>query len=366
MVLIAWREGAPFKNTNLSSFPTVTACKTSSKSIELEGIRQSVGGGIKQRNKKAGRVLPLSSPEFGSSLLAATMIRSFRWKLHFDPLFDHKHRQNHLTYCSIVGSPFSNFLLATTSSFYLSSRREFSASSPKQPTQKPAPKVEIPKSTNNSSKLILGTVVIGAAVVAAYQTGYFKLHLKNDNSSLRTMDLAPIKSTTDSKHPADKESYISNVIQSEVTPNAEKVETSESSSVYDLKINKEISEAVPIKEEPVPIEEEPILYKEEGISISVENSTRSPRENAASSEVSSEQIQSKDDSIPYIIPNQVEDRKTEGSVEEKEDLVDTSLHHSKEAELKVSDSHKDILAQVQKRRGWRGRRTVCGGDNRKR
>lgn len=277
-----------------------------------------------------GRVLPLLSPEFGSSLLAATMIRRCIWKLSSGQAIGRRQGAT-----------------GTQSPYFLSSRREFSASSPKQPTQKPAPKVETSKSTNNSSKLILGSVVIGAAFVAAYQTGYFKLHLKDDNSSLRTMDLATTKSTGDSKHPADKESYISNVIQSEMTPSAEIFETSESGSASDLKINKEISEAVPIKEEPIPIEES-VPYKEEEISISLENSTRSPNENASSSEVSSEQIQSKDNSTTYINPNQVDSRKTEGSVKEKEDLVDTSLHSSKESELKVSDSHKDILAQVQK------------------
>ncbi|KAL0908541.1 hypothetical protein M5K25_023037 [Dendrobium thyrsiflorum] len=233
--------------------------------------------------------------------------------------------------------------------FFLSSRHEFSSSSPKKANQKPAPEDGTSRSTNNASKLILGSVVVGAAVIAAYQTGYVKLHVKDDNSFLRTSNLDTFKETTDSKlpadkeilHSADKEIFLSSEITSQVKPNAENVETSETNNGGDFKINTGIPETISIKEESAP-------YREEEISISVENATAAPVEKALSSEESSKELLNKDRSITIINSNQEESRTTEGSMEQMEDLVDRSLHHLKDADAKVSDFYEDTSTEVQK------------------
>ncbi|PKU84667.1 hypothetical protein MA16_Dca027136 [Dendrobium catenatum] len=198
------------------------------------------------------------------------------------------------------------------------------------------------RSTNNASKLILGSVVVGAAVIEAYQTGYVKLHVKDDNFFLRTSNLDTIKVTTDSKlpadkeilHSADKEIFLSSEITSQVKPNAENVETSETNNGCNFKVNTGISETIPIQEESAP-------YREEKISISVENATAAPVEKALSSEESSKELLNKDRSITIINSNQEESRTTEGSMEQMEDLVDRSLHHLKDADAKVSDFYQD-------------------------
>lgn len=279
-------------------------------------------GGIEHRKQEAGKVIPVFL--FGVIPSFAVMIRRCIWRLSSGQALGKRHR-------TVVAQP----------PFFLSSRHEFSSSSPKKTTQKPASEEEISRSTNKTSKLILGSVVVGAAVIAAYQTGYVKLHVKDDKSSLRTSNLDTVKATTDSKVPADKEIFLSTKVTNQVIPDAGNVETSETSNVDDFKINTEISEAIPIKEEPSP-------RKEEEISISVENATAPPMEKAFSSEESSEELLSKDSSITIINFNQEETKKTEGSMEQKEDLVDRSLHHSKEADAKVSDSYHDTTTKVQK------------------
>ncbi|XP_028548859.1 uncharacterized protein LOC110097320 [Dendrobium catenatum] len=215
---------------------------------------------------------------------------------------------------------------------------------------KPASEDETSRSTNNASKLILGSVVVGAAVIEAYQTGYVKLHVKDDNFFLRTSNLDTIKVTTDSKlpadkeilHSADKEIFLSSEITSQVKPNAENVETSETNNGCNFKVNTGISETIPIQEESAP-------YREEKISISVENATAAPVEKALSSEESSKELLNKDRSITIINSNQEESRTTEGSMEQMEDLVDRSLHHLKDADAKVSDFYQDTRPKCKRR-----------------
>lgn len=234
-------------------------------------------------------------------------------------------------------------------SFFLSSRHEFSSSASKNSTQKPAPEDESSRSTNNTSKLILGSVVVGAAVIAAYQTGYVQFHVKDDNSFLRTSNLDTVKATTDSKLPADKEIleptnkeiFLSNATTTQVKPSAGTVETSEITNFGDFKVNTEISETIPMKEESSP-------HREEEISISIENATATPVEKALSSEESADELLNRDSGITIINSNQEESKNIEGSMEQTEDLVDRSLHHSKETEAKVSDFQQVTPIQVQK------------------
>lgn len=186
-------------------------------------------------------------------------------------------------------------------------------------------------------------------MIAAYQTGYVKLNVKDDNSFLRTSNLDTVKATTDSKlpadkeiqHSADKEIFRSSEITSQVKPNAENVETSETNNGGDFKVNTGIPETIPIKEESAP-------YREEEISISVENATAAPVENALSSEESSKELLNKDRSIAIINSNQEESGTTEGSMEQMEDLVDRSLHHLKDADANVSRFYQDTSTKVQK------------------
>ncbi|XP_020697456.1 uncharacterized protein LOC110110367 [Dendrobium catenatum] len=260
------------------------------------------------------------------------MIRRCIWRLSSGQALGRRHRAG-------LGQP----------PFSLSSRHEFSSSSPKKANQKPAPEDDTSRSSNNAPKLILGSVVVGAAVIAAYQTGYVKLQVKDDNSFLRTSNLDTVKATTDSKlpadkeilHSADKEIFRSSEITSQVKPNAENVEPSETNNGGDFRVNTGIPETVPIKEESAP-------YREEEISISVENATAAPVEKALSSEEPSKELLNKDRSITFINSNQEESRTTEGSMEQMEDLVDRSLHHLKDADAKVSDFYQDTSTKVQK------------------
>ncbi|PKU69197.1 hypothetical protein MA16_Dca002467 [Dendrobium catenatum] len=233
--------------------------------------------------------------------------------------------------------------------FILSSRHGFSSSSPTKANKKPGPEDETSSSTNNASKFMLGSVVVGSVVIEVYQTVYVKLHVKDDNFFLRTSNLDTIKATTDCKlpadkeilHSADKEIFLSSEIRSQVKPNTENVETSETNNGCDLKVNTRILETIPIQEESAP-------YREEKISIFVENATAAPVEKALSSEESSKELLKKDRSITIINSNQEESRTTEGSMEQMEDIVDRSLHHLKDADAKVSDFYQDTSTKEQK------------------
>lgn len=70
---------------------------------------------------------------------------------------------------------------------FLSSRKEFSVASQPNSSQGPTSSEKPSGSGNNTSKFVLGSVAVGVAVMAAYQTGYIGHHqVKEDHSSFES------------------------------------------------------------------------------------------------------------------------------------------------------------------------------------
>lgn len=84
-------------------------------------------------------------------------------------------------------------MVSLQASFYLSSRSEFSSGSPKNSTQKPAPAEKLSDSRSSISQLILGSVAIGAAVLAAYKAGYSFIPVPQEISPPNTTNIDSAK-----------------------------------------------------------------------------------------------------------------------------------------------------------------------------
>ncbi|KAI4317228.1 hypothetical protein L6164_025117 [Bauhinia variegata] len=67
---------------------------------------------------------------------------------------------------------------------YLSSRRKFSSASKQGGDSPPVSTGKLPESPSSLSKFVVGSVALGAAFVAAYQTGYLDQYLKKEQHSL--------------------------------------------------------------------------------------------------------------------------------------------------------------------------------------
>lgn len=95
--------------------------------------------------------------------------------------------------CNYLCICLSSLLLQKQVPCFLSSRKEFSVSSQPNSSQGSTSSEKPSGSGNNTSKFVLGSVAVGVAVMAAYQTGYIGHHqVKEDHSSFESS-----KSNTD-------------------------------------------------------------------------------------------------------------------------------------------------------------------------
>ncbi|KAJ6801211.1 MICOS complex subunit MIC60 isoform X1 [Iris pallida] len=89
--------------------------------------------------------------------------------------------------------------------FFLYSRSEFSSTSHKNSSQKPAASAEDTSGSRNSfPKVILGSAFVGAAAIAAYQTGYIDLRVKNEKSPKASGNVEVVQISKEPEHAANQ------------------------------------------------------------------------------------------------------------------------------------------------------------------
>ncbi|XP_058096676.1 MICOS complex subunit MIC60, mitochondrial isoform X2 [Magnolia sinica] len=165
---------------------------------------------------------------------------------------------------------------------FLSSRKEFSVAPKNNTTQKTAPP-EKPSGTGSQiSKYALGGVAVGAAVIAAYQTGYIGQHyVKEEQSPLESSEFGTgNKNLEEVELMKDYAVSPSNEEPSRSSPNAGDA-TDRSKALYDFPLIKEgeikpqgVSEMSPA-EDAVPVKEEELSTAPQG-STTINNHSSHP------------------------------------------------------------------------------------------
>ncbi|XP_031397614.1 uncharacterized protein KIAA2012 homolog isoform X3 [Punica granatum] len=122
---------------------------------------------------------------------------------------------------------------------YLSSRKEFSTASPQNASPKPGTASKPPESGNSFSKVVIGGIAVGAAVLAAHQAGYLDqiLHKEKQDSQAEVGLNDEDRSTASQKakpfsHKVEEKVLPSMEVRDKVSPNKENVkEKGESHSI---------------------------------------------------------------------------------------------------------------------------------------
>ncbi|CAL9102404.1 unnamed protein product [Musa acuminata var. zebrina] len=175
--------------------------------------------------------------------------------------------------------------IAPQISVYLSSRSQFSSAPPQNSLQGSATADNASHSRSYISKLVLGSVVIGAAITAAYKTGYIDIQVKDDKSSPNSSKLNAAKNSKDLELSVEQAVLLSNEETSTLEPDIEIVEKSDEPQGQEFEIKGEaILERVPLEETALK-ENEPT---EVDSKIPSEVSSSVADEQKANSEVSSE------------------------------------------------------------------------------
>ncbi|XP_064965318.1 MICOS complex subunit MIC60, mitochondrial-like isoform X1 [Musa acuminata AAA Group] len=176
--------------------------------------------------------------------------------------------------------------IAPQISVYLSSRSQFSSAPPQNSLQGSATADNASHSRSYISKLVLGSVVIGAAITAAYKTGYIDIQVKDDKSSPNSSKLNAAKDSKDLELSVEQAVLLSNEETSTLEPDIEIVEKSDEPQGQEFEIKGEaILERVPL-EETAPLKENEPTEVDSKIPSEVSSSVAD--EQKADSEVSSE------------------------------------------------------------------------------
>ncbi|KAM0936879.1 putative mitochondrial inner membrane protein Mitofilin [Dioscorea sansibarensis] len=229
--------------------------------------------------------------------------------------------------------------------FLLSSRNEFSNTSHRDQSQRPAPpgktSAEEPSHQGNTgSKLVVGTVVFGAAFLAAYQTGYIDKFLqRGEESSPESTKFDSIKTHEDLKQSVHQEVLQSDEKPSTTMPDADIVEDKDGND--HLNVLKDTMEDV--------IEEK---AAEEGrIPVEVSESARIAHDTPepTAEHTTDTKIASDGSSIANNMDSakQNEAAESEGSAEQN-DRIDSSNHASEETGLFTNASHDGICIETPK------------------
>ncbi|KAH7652708.1 Mitochondrial inner membrane protein Mitofilin protein [Dioscorea alata] len=228
--------------------------------------------------------------------------------------------------------------------FLLSSRKEFSNTSQRDQSQRPAPpgkiSAEEPSHRGNAgSKLVLGTVVFGSAFLAAYQTGYIDQFLqKGEESSPKSTTFDSIKAPEDLKQSVHEEALQSDEKTSTMMPNADIVEDKDRNE--HLKVLNDTTEDV--VEEKAP--EEGRIPVEVNESAQIAHETPEP----TAEQTMDPQIASDDSSIVNnkdpVKQNEMDE--SESSTEQN-DRIDGSNHVSEETGI-TNASHEGITIETPK------------------
>ncbi|RZS13634.1 hypothetical protein BHM03_00045243, partial [Ensete ventricosum] len=171
-------------------------------------------------------------------------------------------------------------------SVYLSSRSQFSSAPPQNSLQGPATADNASRSRSYISKLVLGSVVIGAAITAAYKTGYLDIQVKDDKSSPNSSKLNAAKNSEGLEPSVEQAVLPNNEETSTLEPDIEIVEKSDEPQGQEFEIKgEEILERVP-SEETAPLKENEPTEVDSKIPSEVSSSVAD--EQKADSKVSSE------------------------------------------------------------------------------
>ncbi|KAJ0975105.1 hypothetical protein J5N97_017070 [Dioscorea zingiberensis] len=228
--------------------------------------------------------------------------------------------------------------------FLLSSRNEFSNTSQREQSQRPAPLgksvAEKPAPQgNSSSKIVLGTVVFGVAVIAAYQTGYIdQFFQKDEKPSLKSTKSDSIKTPEDLKQSVGQEVLQSDEKPSKLIPNTDTVEDKDANyHLKDLKGN--LEDAVEEK-----AAEEGSVPVEVNDSARIANETPEPTsEQTMDPNIASNDSLIVDNNMDSLKQNEAAETK---SSTEQNDRIGSSNHVSEETGLIKNASDHDITAET--------------------
>ncbi|WOK92152.1 MICOS complex subunit MIC60 isoform X1 [Canna indica] len=208
-------------------------------------------------------------------------------------------------------------------SFYLSSRSEFSSASKQNSPQKPTSVDNGSHSSSVISKVIIGSAVVGVAAMAAYKAGYIDNQFTDKKSSQETTKIDAAKGlehSVEQEFPPNKKTQSASVSEIEIVHKSDEPESPETESKIEA-----ILEPVPVEKEEVPAEKEEVPLQEtlqENKQTEVESETSSEASLSVSngqitnSEVSS-QDKKLDDVLAYTEVNLEQNKVNDTSKEEK-------------------------------------------------
>ncbi|URE03649.1 Mitochondrial inner membrane protein [Musa troglodytarum] len=236
--------------------------------------------------------------------------------------------------------------IAPQISVYLSSRSQFSSAPPQNSLQGPATADNASHSRSYISKLVLGSVVIGAAITAAYKTGYIDIQVKDDKSSPNSSELNAAKNSKGLELSVEQAVLPNNEETSTLEPDIEIVEKIDEPRGQEFEIKGEaILDRVP-SEETAPVKENEPTEVDSKIPSEVSSSVAD--EQKADSKVSSEGTMLDD----ILVSTEVNVEQNKSNETSKENIVEDSQVSEeavlKEAPVKVAMDYADTKEEPYK------------------
>ncbi|XP_074571336.1 MICOS complex subunit MIC60, mitochondrial isoform X2 [Curcuma longa] len=236
-------------------------------------------------------------------------------------------------------------ILSQPTSFYLSSRKQFSGAAKGNSSQKPAPAENDSNSTSSISKLVFGSMVVGAVAMAAYKADLLGIQVTEERASHNATKLNEAKTSNDLEQSVDQAIAPINSEPSMLEPEVEIVDKSDEPQSQEIEIK---TEAIVVS---VPGEE--ILHLKENEPAEVDS--KEPSEKIVS--VTDEQVSvsekspedAKLDDILAQTEVSVEQTKVNGTSEETIGLENVQVSEEagllevppKMAELHYADAEKE-------------------------
>ncbi|XP_020082052.1 MICOS complex subunit MIC60 [Ananas comosus] len=219
--------------------------------------------------------------------------------------------------------------------FLRTSRNEFSNAPKQNPSQKTVPVEETPNARNSMSKIVLGSVVVGAAAMAAYQAGFIDLKVKDGKSTVGTAEQNVIKMPENLENAARQDGVTVDGKQSALEPETETVEVyNELHLPKDLEVNEEVvSEIPPPQEESAPAQEkEPETLPQETVQVPDDQTSVSNLLSESNPNLDSKELYVEEKAIPGI-SNESEGIDGSIIVTGESGVLEAASHHDKHTEL---------------------------------
>ncbi|KAJ6791840.1 MICOS complex subunit MIC60 isoform X1 [Iris pallida] len=217
--------------------------------------------------------------------------------------------------------------------FFLYSRSEFSSTSHKNSSQQPAGPAEDNSGSGKSfSKVILGSALVGAAAVSAYQNGYIDLPLKNVKSPNASGNVVVVQTSKEPEHVSNQATLPSVEKPSVSNPNMD-VKTTENNHHQELETSNETSSEIKPSEDTVP-------STENELSSFPESTASTPDEQTIDSEIST-----KDDVDNSTSPG-LEENSALTTSESGNQGTESSIPSSEESDTKEDTLHQEATSEV--------------------